>query len=53
MKTYIKPQTEVAVIDTENVLATGSIAIGEPGAAPENAMAPKPKGRILDDFAHR
>lgn len=52
MKTYIKPQTEIAVIDIENVLTTGSIAIGMPGANPANAMAPKIGNKITDDFAN-
>jgi len=52
MKTYIKPQTEVSVICIENVLTTGSVAIGEPGASPENAMAPKVERKFTDDLAN-
>jgi len=49
MKKYIKPQTDVAVIDIENVLTTGSVDVGEPGIRPEDALAPKTERIITDD----
>lgn len=50
MKKYIKPQTDVAVIDIENVLTTGSVEVGEPGIRPEDALAPKAGKKITYDF---